>query len=1562
MAKKVKILLLEDSPSDVELIWRMLEKDKINFEGLSVESREEFISTLKSFSPDIILSDHTLPSFNSYDALDILREKRLKLPFILITSTISGDFAVDVIKRGADDYVLKDRMERLPLAVRNALEKYRLDRERQVYLDEIIKNEKHYRALIENINDAIILINKNGKVIYQSPSVDQITGLTFAQLGTKKAFDNIHPDDLKDSLALFKEAGAQPGIPLSSQYRILHKNGYYIWVEGTIRNLLHDKSVKAYILNFRDISERKQSELKIFQANRLYAFISQINQTIVHVKDEQTLFREVCRIAVELGHFKMAWIGILDMPASEISLVAGYGTTKNDVKRLTKHKYEPDGPIEKILKGQDLSVVNEIRLSGDVEINKYILERGFNAGISLALRKSGTINGIFTVYSSEINFFNETEISLLKESAANISFALDVFEKDKLRGHAEQNLKLNGLQLSLIYNNVTDSIFLLNVEKDNTYKFVSVNKAFLVSTGIREEEVLGKFLHEFIPASMLKIVQGYYREVIKTKNKITWEETTTYPSGIKTGIVSIMPVFDSRGNCTQLIGSVKDITEKHEAEAILQRSESNLQAIFENTSEGFVLTDTTGIVTAFNNKTKDIILKNVEKEIKIGDSLFEFIHESRKEKYNDVISKVLKGETLQYDDPFIRKSGEIKWFNFTINPVYNAGKVEGLCITSADITERKKGEEQLVESNRFTSGILASLSSHIAVIDITGKIIAVNKAWDDFAKANGATTLERTPIGSNYFEVCRTAISSGDVIAKQALAGIRSVFAKEKETFELEYSCDSPNHNRWFIFHIMTFGSDDSRIVLSHQDITERKNAEESFRTSQSNLKAIIENTDAAIYSLDKNLRYITFNQLLKSSMKELYNLDIHPGFHVFNFLGKLDPEEAASWKRIYSKALKGETVKFEKEFHFNHVFSSVSFSVHPIWENQEVIGLSCFTLDITKQSQTANALKKSEFQYRQIVETAQEGIWLIDAENRTTFVNKKMCEILEYTSDEMLGRENTFFMDDAGKEAATETMARRKKGIAENIELRYLTKSGKYIWTNMSANPMLDRKGNYEGALGMVTNITEKKALEDLLDKTNRLARIGSWEVDIIKGTLFWSDITKEIHEVDPNYVPDLAGAIGFYLEGESRNTIIKRIKEGMEKGTHWDDELQITSLKGKVKWARVIGEAEFAQGKCTRLYGSIQDIDERKIAELEVLKAYEEKDIILESFGDAFFAADKNWIITYWNKDAEKLFSIPKNNIIGRCLWDIFSNNRDSVSYKNYHQAIETNETVHFEDYYPFVNKWYEISAYPSANGLSVYFKDVTERKLAEIHLSESNENLQKKAKELAVSNAELEQFAYVASHDLQEPLRMITSFLTQLEKKYGDIIEDKGKQYIHFAVDGAKRMRQIILDLLEFSRVGRTDDKMEQVDLNELVSDILTLHSKQIKDKKVVVHVGRLPSMHTLKAPLRQVFQNLISNSLKYHKETEGVIPSIAVEYQDSNINWQFSVTDNGLGIDPQYFEKIFIIFQRLHNKEEYSGTGIGLAVTKKIVENMGGKIWVESVEGSGSTFYFTLPKQT
>jgi PAS domain S-box-containing protein len=253
---------------------------------------------------------------------------------------------------------------------------------------------------------------------------------------------------------------------------------------------------------------------------------------------------------------------------------------------------------------------------------------------------------------------------------------------------------------------------------------------------------------------------------------------------------------------------------------------------------------------------------------------------------------------------------------------------------------------------------------------------------------------------------------------------------------------------------------------------------------------------------------------------------------------------------------------------------------------------------------------------------------------------------------------------------------------------------------------------------------------------------------------------------------------------------------------------------------------------------------------------------------------------------------------------------------------------------------------------------FQDIHESKSAELRLHSLNEELSWQARELALSNAELEQFAYVASHDLQEPLRMITSFLNQLEKKYGNALDEKARRYIYFAVDGATRMRQIILDLLEFSRVGKHEDELKAISLDEVIEEVCHLQWKLIREAKAQIHYAGLPTVRSYHSPLLQVFQNLIGNALKYRRP--GTTPEIYIRAESRPDSWLFTITDNGIGIEPEYFGKVFVIFQRLHTREEYGGTGMGLAIVKKIVENLGGKIWIESIVGEGSTFYFEIPK--
>jgi light-regulated signal transduction histidine kinase (bacteriophytochrome) len=257
-------------------------------------------------------------------------------------------------------------------------------------------------------------------------------------------------------------------------------------------------------------------------------------------------------------------------------------------------------------------------------------------------------------------------------------------------------------------------------------------------------------------------------------------------------------------------------------------------------------------------------------------------------------------------------------------------------------------------------------------------------------------------------------------------------------------------------------------------------------------------------------------------------------------------------------------------------------------------------------------------------------------------------------------------------------------------------------------------------------------------------------------------------------------------------------------------------------------------------------------------------------------------------------------------------------------------------------------------------VTIQDITERKMNHQSLQKLNQSLEFQTKELAVSNAELEQFAYVASHDLQEPLRMVSSFLSLLERKYKDQLDEKALQYIDFAVSGAVRMRRIILDLLEYSRVGKQNAQLEWVQLPGVVEEIRQLQRKLIQEKKAEITFQGIETLWTLRPPLLQIMQNLIGNALKYTRPD--VSPKISITAVDLPICWQISVSDNGLGIKEEYYDKIFILFQRLHRKEEFEGTGIGLSIVKKIVEALGGKIWIESEYQKGSIFHFTIAKPT
>ena len=286
--------------------------------------------------------------------------------------------------------------------------------------------------------------------------------------------------------------------------------------------------------------------------------------------------------------------------------------------------------------------------------------------------------------------------------------------------------------------------------------------------------------------------------------------------------------------------------------------------------------------------------------------------------------------------------------------------------------------------------------------------------------------------------------------------------------------------------------------------------------------------------------------------------------------------------------------------------------------------------------------------------------------------------------------------------------------------------------------------------------------------------------------------------------------------------------------------------------------------------------------------------------------------------------------------------------------HRWILPNKSVRWE-------RWNCRAIYNNHSELIEYQavgQDITERKIAELELEKTNEYLEEIAANLKRSNEDLRQFAYAASHDLQEPIRMISSYLQLIERRYKKKLDAEAIEFIDYAVSGAKRMQALINDLLAYSRVNTQQKPMANTDLNDILEIVLHTLKAKIKETSAYIQVADLPQVEVDTPQFIRLFQNLIENALKFKQVDRS--PVVQIFANDKETHWEFGVRDNGIGIDPEFSHKIFVIFQRLHTRDEYPGTGIGLAVCKKIVERHSGTIWIDSKEGEGTTFFFTLPK--
>lgn len=388
------------------------------------------------------------------------------------------------------------------------------------------------------------------------------------------------------------------------------------------------------------------------------------------------------------------------------------------------------------------------------------------------------------------------------------------------------------------------------------------------------------------------------------------------------------------------------------------------------------------------------------------------------------------------------------------------------------------------------------------------------------------------------------------------------------------------------------------------------------------------------------------------------------------------------------------------------------------------------------------------------------------------------------------------------------------------------------------------------------------------------------------------------------------------------------------------------------------------FASMRAARKQAELDLADRRREAE----HARQDREMILSAPQEGICGLDGDGRITFINPSARRLLGWADDEGVGLALHDAVHHHRaDGTAYPSCEcpmfltlrdgQPREVTDEVYWRKDGTAFPVEYSVSAIRRddvTTGVVVVFRDITQRRAIE-------QALHDKTAELERSNTELEQFAYVASHDLREPLRMVTSYMALLERRYGDRLDQDARDFIAFARDGAQRMDRLVLDLLEYSRIGRIAPPKETLTLRQIVDDAVRPLQAQTEAEGGAVRVedglDDLPPVFGCRDELARLVQNLVANALKYHHPDRPPLVTLSARRDGAAV--VLSVADNGIGIDPQYFDRIFMIFQRLHTREQYPGTGIGLAICKRVAEQHGGRIWLESTPGQGSTFHVRLP---
>ncbi|WP_436344192.1 PAS domain S-box protein [Natronorubrum sp. FCH18a] len=1113
---------------------------------------------------------------------------------------------------------------------------------------------------------------------------------------------------------------------------------------------------------------------------------------------------------------------------------------------------------------------------------------------------------------------------------------------------------------------------LYQLDTDGT--FVAVNDELVEATGYTRDELVGEHVSLLLEDAAVDAIEREISNRLRTDDggastfelDVRTAEGDTLPCDVR-----INPIVDGdefRGT----IGVARDRSratrqlhandaERSAPQETAETSLESMTTVLDEANIGVVVLDDALDVAWVDETVEDFL--GLERGSTIGRDSRTVIEDTLAETVTEPDSFAETVLTTYDEDSYVdrlecRVSGaesddlEERWLEYQSKPIESGEYAGGRVEIYYDITDRKRSEGALQESQEEFHSLVDAVEEYaIFRLDPDGHIIS----WNEGAKQIKGYDREEIlgeHISTFYTDADRAAnVPEGNLEAA----------AENGSTEDEGWRVRRDGTQFWANITITRILDDDGThkgYLKVTRDMTDRWEHEQELETE---LQRMLSRISDAFYAVDDEFRFTHVNeraeQLLQHSEEELLGEQL---WDVFPDLVDLDEV----WDSFHTALETQEPTSYE--LYYDTLDFWVEANLYP-----SKTGISVYFRDITERKERQQALEESEQRYRTLAEYFPNGIvTLFNHDFEYTLAAGQGFDRIPVEPEDLEGRSVYDAWPDETNDRLEPAFVAVLEGEERSIELTYADRE----WM-IHAVPITDERGEVFAGMTMAHDITEQKEreryLEDAkaqLEAATEAGAVGTWEWHIPEDQFVAGRSFAKTFGVDPDAAREGVSIdrITSSIHEEDRERVQRRIEAAIESGAEYEEEYRVRNADGELRWVVARGHVECDENGTPETFpGALTDITERKRTELELQRNKEQLQSLFEILPVGVVVANRHGELVEANKAAKEIWG---GDVFDPDSFD--DSDQFPVRWADTGEPLERDEwtiarVLRGEEVTD--PGTFEIEASDgerriiSVRGMPIRDArgDVTRAVITLSDITERTEyqrRLEETISRLEESNERLEHFAYAASHDLQEPLRMVSSYLRLIERRYADDLDSDGEEFIAYAVDGADRMREMIEGLLAYSRVETRGDPLEPVDLDGVFEDVVADLQLQIEESNAEITTDRLPRVEGDASQLRQVFQNLLTNAITYSGDEP---PRIHVEAERRDRKWIVSVRDEGIGIDPEDQERVFEVFQRLHSRGEHSGTGIGLALCQRIIERHGGDIWVDAEPGAGSTFSFTLP---